>query len=99
MIEVPVSAGHQLAVAHLEAGAALRLQLRDTCLPDIIRLAELTCNALEQGSKLMLLGNGGSAADAQHIAAELTGRYLTERLRWAETIGDWVREVRLRSSP
>ena len=79
MIEVPVSAGHQLAVAHLEAGAALRLQLRDTCLPDILRLAELTCNALEQGSKLMLLGNGGSAADAQHIAAEFTGRYLMER--------------------
>lgn len=55
------------------------------------------------GGKFLIFGNGGSAADAQHIAAEFTGRYLTERLllgfRWAETIGDWVREVRLRSSP
>jgi D-sedoheptulose 7-phosphate isomerase len=36
-------------------------------------------NALKNGNKLMLCGNGGSAADAQHIAAELTGRYKIER--------------------
>ncbi|MBX2808104.1 MAG: SIS domain-containing protein [Cellvibrionaceae bacterium] len=35
--------------------------------------------ALEAGGKLLLLGNGGSAADAQHIAAEIVGRYLCER--------------------
>lgn len=35
--------------------------------------------ALKNGHKIMLCGNGGSAADAQHIAAELSGRYKTER--------------------
>jgi len=36
-------------------------------------------SALAQGGKLMLCGNGGSAADAQHIASELTGRFIQER--------------------
>ncbi|MGH1486211.1 MAG: D-sedoheptulose-7-phosphate isomerase [Cellvibrionaceae bacterium] len=36
-------------------------------------------DALENGGKILLMGNGGSAADAQHIAAELVGRYLCER--------------------
>jgi len=40
----------------------------------------ITCmNALSKGNKILLCGNGGSAADAQHIAAELVGRYKTER--------------------
>ena len=39
----------------------------------------ITCmNALSKGNKILLCGNGGSAADAQHIAAELVGRYKTE---------------------
>ena len=36
-----------------------------------------------QGNKLLLAGNGGSAADAQHIAAEIIGRYKLERPAWA----------------
>lgn len=36
-------------------------------------------DSLNNGGKILLMGNGGSAADAQHIAAELVGRYLTER--------------------
>lgn len=39
----------------------------------------LAIKALKDGKKVILFGNGGSAADAQHIAAELTGRYKTER--------------------
>ena len=39
----------------------------------------LAINTLKNGNKILLMGNGGSAADAQHIAAELTGRYKTER--------------------
>ena len=39
----------------------------------------LAIEALKNGKKVILFGNGGSAADAQHIAAELTGRYKTER--------------------
>lgn len=37
------------------------------------------CDAFSAGGKLLLCGNGGSAADCQHIAAELTGRFLKER--------------------
>ena len=37
------------------------------------------CLALENGNKVLLYGNGGSAADAQHIAAELVGRFMRER--------------------
>lgn len=37
-------------------------------------------SALENGNKILIFGNGGSAADAQHMAAEFVGRYLTERL-------------------
>ena len=41
--------------------------------------AKLCINCLKNGNKILLFGNGGSAADAQHIAAELVGRYKTER--------------------
>jgi len=41
--------------------------------------AELIIETLRNGNKLLLCGNGGSAADAQHIAAEFVGRYETER--------------------
>ena len=46
----------------------------------IIHEVALACiRALENGGKLILFGNGGSAADAQHLSAELIGRYLRER--------------------
>ena len=41
--------------------------------------SKLAVETLRAGNKILLFGNGGSAADAQHIAAELTGRYKTER--------------------
>lgn len=41
--------------------------------------SKLAVETLKAGNKILLFGNGGSAADAQHIAAELTGRYKTER--------------------
>jgi D-sedoheptulose 7-phosphate isomerase len=40
---------------------------------------ELIADALQAGGKLMLCGNGGSAADSQHLAAELTGRFVKDR--------------------
>ncbi len=45
----------------------------------IERVAQALIQVLEKGNKIFLAGNGGSAADAQHIAAELSGRYLRER--------------------
>jgi D-sedoheptulose 7-phosphate isomerase len=46
-------------------------------------IANVTTDALRAGNKLLLIGNGGSAADAQHIAAEIVGRYKQERPGWA----------------
>jgi D-sedoheptulose 7-phosphate isomerase len=45
----------------------------------IARLARVICNAFESGNKILLFGNGGSAADAQHIASEWIGHFLRER--------------------
>ena len=63
---------------HLDAIQAL-LQTR---LGEIERSGEMICAALGQGHKVLLCGNGGSAADAQHIAAELVGRYERHRRAW-----------------
>ena len=46
---------------------------------DIAMACQIAVDTINAGKKIMLCGNGGSAADAQHIAAELTGRYIKER--------------------
>ncbi|MBA2526432.1 MAG: D-sedoheptulose 7-phosphate isomerase [Pyrinomonadaceae bacterium] len=63
---------------HLEAIEAL-IQTR---IGEIERGGKMICAALGQGRKVLLCGNGGSAADAQHIAAELVGRYELQRRAW-----------------
>ena len=45
----------------------------------IAEVAGVVAEALRRGGKLLVFGNGGSAADAQHVAAELVGRYLLDR--------------------
>jgi D-sedoheptulose 7-phosphate isomerase len=45
----------------------------------LAKAAQAVASAFEGGGRLLLCGNGGSAADAQHIAAEFVGRYLKER--------------------
>jgi len=61
------------ALAGLDAGHAAAL---DALAGDIIA-------AWRQGGKLLVAGNGGSAADAQHLVAELVGRFLRDRAGWA----------------
>jgi D-sedoheptulose 7-phosphate isomerase len=51
-------------------------------LPDIQQSGKMICDALVSGRKILLCGNGGSAADAQHIAAELVGCYEKQRRSW-----------------
>ena len=53
--------------------------LIDSRLPEIEAAGSLIWEALKSGNKILLCGNGGSAADAQHIAAELVGRYEQQR--------------------
>ena len=60
---------------HLKAIQALI----DSRLPEIEAAGSLIWDTLKSGHKILLCGNGGSAADAQHIAAELVGRYEQQR--------------------
>ncbi len=54
-------------------------QKMEKAIPLIEEAAQLSLEALKNKKKILLCGNGGSAADAQHIAAELTGRFKKER--------------------
>jgi len=65
----------QYWVEHANAIESVRQQLSDK----IAACAEGLIQAFQQGNKLLVLGNGGSAADAQHFAAELVGRFLLNR--------------------
>jgi len=47
------------------------------------KIAEVIIGSLRAGNKLLVIGNGGSAADAQHIAAEIVGRYKQDRPAYA----------------
>ncbi len=60
---------------HLERSIQSKQALLDRCVSDIVRTGKRLATALEHGGKVLLCGNGGSAADAQHIAAELVVRY------------------------
>lgn len=57
----------------------LKKAVIETIIPDIEEAAETMISCLKNGSKILVCGNGGSAADAQHIAGELVGRFEKER--------------------
>ena len=59
---------------HLEIAKAL-----PSLAPGVSQAVDMIYSALAAGGQLLIAGNGGSAADAQHIAAELTGRFMRER--------------------
>ena len=63
----------------LKDSADLKIQVAETLSDKILAAAQLVHRRLSQGGNLLLMGNGGSAGDAQHIAAELIGRFKKER--------------------
>lgn len=69
-----------LARNSLTAHRDLFQTLLEREIPNILRCGELIFETFEKGGKVLICGNGGSAADAQHIAAEFVGRYETERI-------------------
>jgi D-sedoheptulose 7-phosphate isomerase len=69
----------QHILRRLRESAELKLSLGPAQLEPLQALVAATAEALARGRKLLVFGNGGSAADAQHIAAELVGRYVRER--------------------
>jgi D-sedoheptulose 7-phosphate isomerase len=70
---------------HLESSlAALQRATGDKALLEVAReIARAMIAALRSGNKILIIGNGGSAADAQHIAAEIIGRYRQDRPAYA----------------
>jgi D-sedoheptulose 7-phosphate isomerase len=71
--------------AHLKLSReALERTAQDAAIIDAARkIADVIVSALRAGNKLLISGNGGSAADAQHIAAEIVGRYKKDRPAYA----------------
>jgi phosphoheptose isomerase len=67
----------------LDAAIALHQQVRDADAAPVVAAADAIAGALKRGGKLLIFGNGGSAADAQHVAAELVGRFQRERVALA----------------
>ena len=65
--------------SNLERSLDVHRRFIETCLPDLITAAGALVSAYRAGRKALFFGNGGSAADAQHLAAEFVGRYLRER--------------------
>lgn len=53
--------------------------LKDEYLGNIIEISEIITSAFRNGNKVLFCGNGGSAADAQHLAAEFSGRFYKDR--------------------
>src|SRR5882672_10060476 len=60
--------------AHLAGTADVLRQTLEQCAPAIVAAADLVAESFRRGGKLLLCGNGGSAADCQHLAAEFTSR-------------------------
>jgi D-sedoheptulose 7-phosphate isomerase len=69
----------RLVVEHSRKGAALRENFFAKNGEKIVHIARDMAVCLAKGGKLLLCGNGGSAADAQHLAAEFVNRFLIER--------------------
>ena len=69
----------QRVIDFLYSSADLKRTVADTLSGDILEAANRIKVCLKKGGKLILMGNGGSAGDSQHIAAELIGRFKKER--------------------
>ena len=64
---------------HFEASIATKQRAMEALPPAIARAAEMICQSLEKGGKVLSCGNGGSAGDAQHFSSELLNRFERER--------------------
>ena len=69
----------QRVVDGLEESISVKQAVSETLVEEIVTAAGWITESIEADGKLLLFGNGGSAADAQHIAAELVGRFKRDR--------------------
>ena len=66
---------------YLHAAAGTVLAVAEACLDDIVSAADVMAHAVEEGGKLLICGNGGSAADAQHLATEFVSTFTIDNRR------------------
>jgi D-sedoheptulose 7-phosphate isomerase len=71
----------QRVIASIEESIATKKRLigSEEAVAAMVRISEILIDALQEGNKVLLFGNGGSAGDAQHIAAEFVGRFAFDR--------------------
>jgi D-sedoheptulose 7-phosphate isomerase len=74
-----MASDQELIVRTIEESILVKQGVLRTMVPELLQAAECVTASLRSGGKLILFGNGGSAGDAQHIAAELVGRFERER--------------------
>jgi D-sedoheptulose 7-phosphate isomerase len=75
-------AASELIRQRLQEAALVKLLLAESAAGEIERIGAAVVRSLRAGRRVLLFGNGGSAADAQHIACELEGRFTRERRPW-----------------
>jgi D-sedoheptulose 7-phosphate isomerase len=68
-----------LALSSIQKSIETKEKLSKECLNEIVEMAHIIRTALREGRKVVFFGNGGSAADAQHISAELVGKFKKAR--------------------
>ncbi len=71
----------ELAREYLSDAADLMVAVTDTCLEDIVAASEILIESFRAGGTLLICGNGGSAADAQHLATEFVSALTLDRIR------------------
>ena len=81
MTNTAIESKMQAVANHLRESAAVKLCTADVCSPSILSAADLIAESFHTGGKLLLCGNGGSAADCQHTAAEFTSRLSADFVR------------------
>src|SRR3954471_19369123 len=78
-----MSANRDSILAHLRESCRIKQNFSDELLEGIETFAVRSAQALANGGKIVFFGNGGSAADAQHLAAELVVKLQAERASFA----------------
>jgi len=69
-----MSDAHQAVRAYFLASAEVKARTADACADDVVRAADAITRSITAGGKILLCGNGGSAADCQHMAVEFVSR-------------------------
>jgi D-sedoheptulose 7-phosphate isomerase len=71
----------ELARRYLDATAETVRRVQEQCLDDVVSVAGLLVASVRSGGKLLICGNGGSAADAQHLATEFVSTFTIDNVR------------------